>query len=272
MPSNEQRRQAAKRKLARQLERRAQRAKRRRVIGVGSAIGGTVLAVALIFWVTRTPPEPEAKPLEIPTELAKPAARPSPLPQKVNCEYKPTQGEPAAKGAKAPEGKDVSSTGTVKVNVETNVGTLPLTLDRSLAPCAVNSMVSLVQQGYYNDSVCHRISTEGLQMLQCGAPNPDGSGGPGYAFAEEVWPELTYGRGYLAMAKTNAPNSTGGQFFIVYGNAALSPDYSVFGTIGEDGLKLVDEVARAGHDGSFDPNPGGGKPKKEVKFTKATVA
>ncbi|WP_086826324.1 peptidylprolyl isomerase [Allokutzneria sp. NRRL B-24872] len=272
MPSNEQRRQAAKRKLARQLERRAQRAKRRRVIGVGSAIGGTVLAVALIFWVTRTPPEPEAKPLEIPTELAKPAARPSPLPQKVSCAYKPTEGEKAAKDVKAPEGKDVAATGTVKVDIEANIGKLPLTLDRSLAPCAVNSMVSLIKQGYYNDTSCHRISTEGLQMLQCGAPNPDGSGGPGYAFGEEVWPELTYGRGYLAMAKTAAPNSTGGQFFIVYGNAALSPDYSVFGTIGEDGLKLVDEVARAGHDGSFDPNPGGGKPKKEVKFTKVTVS
>ncbi|MFB9902952.1 peptidylprolyl isomerase [Allokutzneria oryzae] len=281
MPSNEQRRQAAKRKLERQLERRAQRAKRRRVIGIVSAVGGTVVVVGLIFWISTMPSstDPAANPtsttptpVQIPTELAKPATRPAALPPKVTCDYKPADGDKkAAKEVKAPEGKDVSATGTVNVTLNTNVGDLPLTLDRGLAPCAVNSFVSLAKQGYYNDTTCHRISTEGLQMLQCGDPTATGSGGPGYSFADEVWPELKYGRGYLAMANSG-PNTNGSQFFIVYGNAELQPNYTVFGTIGEEGLKHIDEVARAGHDGSMDPSPGGGKPNKEVKFLKAVVA
>jgi peptidyl-prolyl cis-trans isomerase B (cyclophilin B) len=290
VPTNVQRREQAKRKLERQLVRRAERAKRRRVLAVvATAVTVVVVAGGVYFLATTdftnkdtgddaaaasTTP---AAPVEIPTEVKALPTRPTPIADPATCEYRPST-EPAAKeGTKAPEAGGVAATGTATATIKSNVGELKLTLDRALAPCAVNSFVNLVKQGYYDGSTCHRIGTEGLQMLQCGDPTGTGSGGPGYTFDNETWPELTYGRGYLAMANAGTDEATqkgtnGSQFFIVYGNAQLAPDYTVFGSIDEAGLKLIDEVARAGHDGAFDPAPGGGKPNKEVKFETVSVA
>ncbi|MEO6087874.1 MAG: peptidylprolyl isomerase [Umezawaea sp.] len=288
MPNNEQRREQAKRKLERQLVNRQQRAKRRRLTAlVATSVTVVVVAGGIYFLATRdwsngdaaaSPGESSTtpKPIQIPTEVKALPKRPTPLADPVTCEYRPSKEPSSKEGIKAPEGAGVSSTGTQTVTIKANIGDLKLTLDKSLAPCAVNSFVSLVTQKYFDGTSCHRIGTEGLQMLQCGDPTGSGSGGPGYAFDNEVWPELTYGRSYLAMANAGADPETqkgtnGSQFFIVYGDAQLSPDYTVFGSLDEAGLKLIDEVAKAGHDGSFDPSPGGGKPNKEVKFETATV-
>jgi len=133
----------------------------------------------------------------------------------------------------------------------------------------VNNFVSLIKQGFYTDTSCHRLGTEGLQMLQCGDPTGTGSGGPGYTIPDQVFPELSYGRGILAMAKTSAPNSGGSQFFMVYGDAQLPPNYEVFGSITDAGLQVLDKVAKAGI-----KNPGSdgtGAPNIEVKFTGVTV-
>ncbi|WP_433869433.1 peptidylprolyl isomerase [Saccharopolyspora sp. CA-218241] len=276
MPSNEQRRQAAKRKLERQLERRAAQAKRRRMITAGTTIAVVIVVVVGVFYFTRSgedtpaaaPPPPAQPEIQIPTELAPPPSRPTPLPDPVSCEYRP-EGEPA-KPVQPPEGGEVSSTGTVGVTMRTSQGEIPVTLDRALAPCAVNSFVSLAEQNYFDQTSCHRISTEGLQMLQCGDPTGQGTGGPGYAFDDETFPELQYGRGYLAMANSGA-NTNGSQFFMVYGEAPLPPDYTVFGTISEEGLQVIDEVARQGHDGSFDSSAGGGKPNVDVTFEDVVV-
>ncbi|XVS66696.1 peptidylprolyl isomerase [Actinosynnema sp. CA-299493] len=286
MPTNVQRREQAKRKLERQLVRRAERAKRRRVIAVvATAVIVVVIAGGVYFLATTdfssTGDDAAAAssntpaPIEIPTEVKALPTRATPIADPATCEYRPST-EPASKeGTKAPEAS-APATGTATATITSNVGELKLTLDRALAPCAVNSFVSLVKQGYYNGSTCHRIGTEGLQMLQCGDPTGTGTGGPGYTFDNETWPELTYGRGYLAMANAGGTEpgkgTNGSQFFIVYGDAQLSPDYTVFGSLDEAGLKLIDEVARAGHDGSFDPSPGGGKPNKEVKFESVAVA
>ncbi|GAA4618546.1 peptidylprolyl isomerase [Saccharopolyspora hordei] len=276
MPSNEQRRQAAKRKLERQLERREAQAKRRRTITIGATIVVVIAVVAGVFYFTRTGEDtaqsetPQAQPdIQIPTELAPPPKRPTPLPDPVSCEYRP-DGKQPSKPVQPPANGEVSSQGTVQATLKTNQGDIPLTLDRSLAPCTVNSFVTLAEQGFYDGTSCHRIGTSGLQMLQCGDPSGSGSGGPGYAFDDETFPELQYGRGYLAMANAG-PNTNGSQFFMVFGEAPLSPDYTVFGTISEEGLQVIDDVARAGDDGSYEPSPGGGKPNKPVIFEKVEV-
>ncbi|GAA0522052.1 peptidylprolyl isomerase [Saccharopolyspora subtropica] len=274
MPSNEQRRQAAKRKLERQLQRRAEQAKRRRMITIGATIVVVIAVVVGVFYFNRTgggqaaeqpAPQPE---IQIPTELAPPPTRPTPLPDPVSCQYRP-DGAPS-KPVQPPANGEVSSKGTVPATIVTNHGAIPLTLDRSLAPCTVNSFIHLAKQGFYNGTSCHRIGTEGLQMLQCGDPTGQGSGGPGYAFDDETFPELRYGRGYLAMANAG-PNTNGSQFFMVFGEAPLSPDYTVFGTISEEGLKVIDGIARAGHDGAFEPSPGGGHPNQQVTFERVDV-
>jgi peptidyl-prolyl cis-trans isomerase B (cyclophilin B) len=280
--TNQQRREAAKRKLERQLARRAERARRRRIVGVGVTVGAVVLVTGLIVVLaTRggdsaadetdlaSDPSASAEDVHIPTERVEPATRPEPLPKSVSCEY-PESGE-AAKEVSVPDGEDVPAEGTVKVTLHSNVGDIGLELDRALAPCTVNSFVHLAEEGFYTDTSCHRIGTRGLQMLQCGDPTGEGNGGPGYTLPDETFEGLTYGRGILAMANTGSPDTGGSQFFMVYGEAPLPPDYTVFGTIDDEGLEVIDGIARAGHDGRFEPSPGGGKPNTEVTFTDVTV-
>ena len=283
MATNQMRREAAKRKLERQQERRAAALRRRKRIALITTVAVVVVVVAGVVVLTNLPSAPAAPaaaaptaaavtPASIPTAVTPVAKRATPLPATVSCNY-PAAGQ-AAKPVNPPPGADITTAGTVTLTLQTTAGAIPLTLDRSLAPCTVNSIVSLVQQGYYNGSSCHRLTTDaGLQVLQCGDPTGTGSGGPGYTVPDETYPEMKYGRGVLAMANTGQPNSGGGQFFMIYGDASgLGPSYTVFGSINPEGLQVIDTVAKAGHDGSFDPNPGGGKPITPVTIQTAALS
>ncbi len=293
MTTNQIRRDAAKRKLAGQQARRAQQAaRRRRVAVISSAAVVAVVLVGIVLLSTlgrggtdpgsgapsaaappsagAQPPATGTTPEAVPTEVVALPTRPTPLPAAVSCDY-PADGE-AAKPADPPPAADVSARGTVPVTLRTSAGAIPLTLDRALAPCTVHSFTSLARQGYFDATTCHRLTTDpGLQVLQCGDPSGTGSGGPGYTIPDEVFPELGYGRGLLAMAKTSAPNSGGSQFFMVYGDAELPPDYTVFGSIDPEGLEVVDGIARTGHDDSLASSAGGGKPVQPVTIEAATV-
>jgi peptidyl-prolyl cis-trans isomerase B (cyclophilin B) len=289
--TNQMRREAAKRKLARQQERRIQQAKRRKQVAVitsAAVVVVVVVGVVLLSTIGTGSPttaaapsdaatptsEPAAAaktPANIPTATAPLPARPAALPATVECSY-PADAQGAAKPATAPAGTGVSATGTAAVTLQTGDGAIPLTLDKALAPCTVNSFVGLAQQGYFNDTPCHRLTTDaGLQVLQCGDPSGAGSGGPGYTIPDEVFPELKYGRGLLAMANTGQPNSGGSQFFMIYGDAELPPQYTVFGQIAPEGLQVIDTIAKRGHDGSLDAQAGGGKPVQPVTIQAATV-
>ena len=172
------------------------------------------------------------------------------------------------------------TTGTVNAMLQTDHGAIPLTLDRATGPCAVENFISLVNAGYYNSTPCHRLTTgEKLKVLQCGDPTGGGRGGPGYTFNDEPPTDLApapegqgyviYPRGTLAMAKTAAPDSGGSQFFLVYGDSTLQPDYTVFGTIGEEGLATLDAIAAGGANDSN--GPGDGAPLTPVTVQTATI-
>lgn len=282
MATNQMRREAAKRKLERQVQRRAQQVKRRQRVAIITSIAVVVVVVVGIVVLTNLPTSalppaaaaPTAAPktpAAIPTAITPLAKRATALPPTVPCSY-PAGGQ-AAKPVQPPPGADISSVGTVSMTLATSAGTIPLTLDRSDAPCTVNSIVSLAQQGYYNNTTCHRLTTDpGLQVLQCGDPSGSGSGGPGYTVPDEFFPEMTYGRGILAMANTGQPNSGGGQFFMIYGDGQLPKQYTVFGSVGPEGLQVIDTIAKAGHDGSFDAQAGGGKPINPVTIQTATLS
>jgi peptidyl-prolyl cis-trans isomerase B (cyclophilin B) len=152
-------------------------------------------------------------------------------------------------------------------------------LNNAQAPCTVNNYISLASQGYFNDTDCHRLTTgPSLFVLPCGDPKGDGTGGPGYQFADEhpsnqYSPDdparsqpVVYPRGTLAMANAG-PGTNGSQFFIVYKNSELLPDYTVFGTVDDKDMAVLDKIAAAGTaDGSSD-----GKPNIDVVITSARL-
>ncbi len=171
----------------------------------------------------------------------------------------------------APPDDVVPASGTTGLLVATNLGELTLTLDRSATPCAAASLVHLTEQGFFDDTPCHReVDSEGLQVLQCGDPTGTGAGGPTYTSPTEVSGDETYPRGTVAMANSGQ-GVDGSQFFLVWGDSQLPPSYTVVGTVDEAGLAVLDEVAANGNDGSLDPSPGGGAPTVPVTIESVTV-
>ncbi|HME48153.1 peptidylprolyl isomerase [Mycobacterium sp.] len=269
MPTNEQRRATAKRKLERQLERRAQQARRRRTVTIAAA---SVLAVAVVAavvvyfvmgkdWGHKTAAAPST-----PTTAASAAPAASgvlppfnpPAGLGDNCQY-PAGQQPASKQVNPPRtGKVPTDPAQVSVSMVTDQGPIGIQLDNAKSPCTVNSFASLAQQGFFNDTPCHRLTTSPtLGVLQCGDPTGDGTGGPGYQFANEyptnqyppgdpaLQQPIVYPRGTLAMANAGA-DTNGSQFFLVYKDSQLPPNYTVFGTIDQTGLATLDKIAAAG--------------------------
>jgi peptidyl-prolyl cis-trans isomerase B (cyclophilin B) len=279
VPTNKQRREAAQRHLQRQLDRRAELAKRRkRNMGIVAALVAVLVVAAVILLGTGVlggGADPDAatgasSPSAASEDAAVPSAAAAPSTNAdgtVACDYAaaPAGGGEIIDVGTPPDADAVPAEGTVDLTMATNQGDLTLTLDRASAPCAAQSFAFLAEQGFFDDTPCHRLVTqEAFGVLQCGDPTGSGSGGPSYRFAEEVTPETTYPRGTIAMANSGTPGSTGSQFFLVFNDAQLSPDYSVVGTVDEAGLEVLDEIAEAGDDGSFEPSPGGGAPNTPV--------
>ena len=182
------------------------------------------------------------------------------------CTYA-DDGQAPAKDVDPPP-EEASTSGTVHVDVSTSAGDLGLDLDAAAAPCTVNSFVSLAKQGYFDDTSCHRLTTAGIFVLQCGDPTGTSGGGPGYSFEDELDGDETYPAGTLAMANAGA-DTNGSQFFVVYDDTKLSPDYTVLGTVDEAGLQVVQKVAEAGTDESN--GTGDGHPLTPVDITAVTV-
>jgi peptidyl-prolyl cis-trans isomerase B (cyclophilin B) len=192
-----------------------------------------------------------------------------------NCQY-PATTEPASKPAKPPRtGKVPTEPALVSASITTNRGNIGVQLDNAKSPCTVNNFASLAQQGYFDDTTCHRLtSTPTLGVLQCGDPSGTGQGGPGYRFPNEYptnqfrltdptmqIPRL-YPAGTLAMANSGL-GTNGSQFYLFYKDSTLPPTFTVFGTIDKTGLATLEKIAAAGTaDGSDD-----GKPDQDVTIT-----
>ena len=285
MPTNEQRRATAKRKLERQLDRRAKQARTRRILViVGGVIASVAAIAAVVLTIVVTHNDHKSKTASATTTAgsspaastpAEPTPSAAPLPPfqpsanvGANCRYPASQDKPA-KPVKPPRtGKIPTDPTQVSVSMVTSQGNIGLLLANNESPCTVNSFASLVGQGFFNDTKCHRLTTgPGLAVLQCGDPKGDGNGGPGYQFANEyptdqyppndpaLQQPVVYPRGTLAMAHSKLPNSNGSQFFMVYQDSQLPPDYTVFGKIQDDGLATLDKIAKAGVAGGGDDGP-----------------
>lgn len=178
--------------------------------------------------------------------------------ESVACTWTKDSGSTVAKKADLPPDQ-ANQVGQVAATIVTSAGDVPITLDADKAPCTVTSFVSLANQGYFDNTPCHRLTTAGIMVLQCGDPSGTGAGGPGYKFPDELSKDGdTYPAGTLAMANAGA-DTNGSQFFLCYGDCSAldqQPNYTVFGTISDDGMAVLKQIADKGTvDGSSDGAP-----------------
>lgn len=165
---------------------------------------------------------------------------------------------------------------TYTVTLTTNRGNIVFTADGAAAPYTVYSFVYLAEKGYFNATKCHRLTTSGIFVLQCGDPTGTGAGGPGYEFQDENLASLgtpvngyvTYPAGAVAMANAG-PGTNGSQFFLVYKGSPLTANYTPFGTITQ-GLDILLKVAAAGTNNAN--GTGDGAPNDPVEIERATIS
>lgn len=261
MVSNEQRRrQLAREKYLRQQQRRetARRKSRQRNVVIASMLavvlagGGAVAAAGAFSGDDKDKKKDDAA-----------ASTPS-APSNSKAP------DPCAKEAKAVAGKkpkkmsfkkepavSIDKSASYSMKLETTCGDISFDMDAAKAPHTVNSFDFLAGKGYFDHTKCHRLVNQGIYVLQCGDPQGTGAGGPGYTLPDENLkdPSLKGGKypaGTVAMANQyNAQtkqgrDSGGSQFFLVYQDSPLPPDYTPFGKVSKDGMKVLKKIASAG--------------------------
>jgi peptidyl-prolyl cis-trans isomerase B (cyclophilin B) len=260
--SSKRERELARQRYERQaLRREAARRRRQQRVAVASSVIAVLLVIgAVAFLAARG-----GSTRKTPTAAATPAAA-----TPGGCAYPRSTG-PAAKDVGVPPIDAVDRTTPYAATITLSAGTTaPATVTADLltaqAPCTVNSFRYLAANGYFDGTPCHRLTTSGIFVLQCGDPSGKGSGGPGYAFADENLTGATYPAGTLAMANAG-PGTNGSQFFVVYADTQLPPNYTPFGKV-TAGLDAVAAIGKAGtKDGSGD-----GAPKSDVTIQTFTVS
>jgi cyclophilin family peptidyl-prolyl cis-trans isomerase len=152
-----------------------------------------------------------------------------------------------------------------KITIETNYGTIEFTTYDADAPNTVKKFIDLADKGFYDNLTFHRV-IDGF-MIQGGDPLGNGTGGPGYTFADELNPAAdSYKAGYIkgVVAMANAgPNTNGSQFFIMVADYALKHDYTIFGKVTK-GQEVADKIAKVAKDTND-------KPLTPVVMKKVTV-
>ncbi|GAA1148318.1 peptidyl-prolyl cis-trans isomerase B (cyclophilin B) [Kitasatospora gansuensis] len=259
--SEQRRRQLAREKYERQMERRVEaqkKAKRRNVI-VGGALAVVLVSVGSAFATGAFDSDPKTKD----TAQATPTPPAAVTPVK-GCET-PAAGAPNGKQWKTEPALTVDTKATYTAKLATSCGEVTLTLDAAKAPHTVNSFTYLAGEQYFDHVKCHRLTTQGIYVLQCGDPTGTGSGGPGYQFADENLTGATYPAGTVAMANAG-PGTNGSQFFLVYKDTQLPPNYTPFGKI-TGGLDVLTNIAGGGVKGGG----GDGAPNADVVLNSVTA-
>ncbi|MFI0715694.1 peptidylprolyl isomerase [Streptomyces inhibens] len=269
---DQRRRQLAREKFERQQQRRSvdrRKAKRRNVL-IAAAVAVAVAAGATAYASAGLAGGDE--------DADRAAATPTPSKAPDPC-GRPAKGTPSTKTWKKEPAMSIDTSASYSAKLSTTCGTLQLKLDAGKAPHTVNSFAFLAGQGYFDHSTCHRLVDEGIHVLQCGDPKGTGQGTPGYTLPDENLKDRrlkggVYPAGTVAMANRydgkndKTRNSGGSQFFLVYQDSELPPNYTPFGTI-TGGMDVLRKIADAGS--TPDPATGNTKPNATVVIDKATV-
>lgn len=181
--------------------------------------------------------------------------------------------------AKVTEPMTVSKSLPTTMTIETNCGTIEISLLTKKAGLTVTKLSALAKAKYFDGTFCHRLTTSGISVLQCGDPSASGGGGPkGWkGFKDENLPTNAsdyYPVGTVAMANSG-PNTNGSQFFLVFGPSTFTPDYTIWGKV----TKGLDLLKKIGDVGAYKVNPTDNKayyatdgyPIQVVEIKKITV-
>jgi peptidyl-prolyl cis-trans isomerase B (cyclophilin B) len=266
VPIDRDRERAKRRYARRQAKLQARAARARRTQQVVGAVVAVLLVAGGVFLLTRlTGDNAGTTPAAASTASASAAASGTPSAPTTPTSTKSVQSFPS------PPPRSLAGGATWTAKLATSAGDITLSLDGAKAPQTVSSFVFLSRKNFYDDTSCHRLTTQGIYVLQCGDPTGTGSGGPGYQYGIENAPaDGHYPAGTVAMARANDPNSNGSQFFLVYKDSTLPTDgggYTVFGKVTK-GLDVLQQIAQRGTaDGGGD-----GAPKQPVTITSIRVA
>ncbi|MFC0528483.1 peptidylprolyl isomerase [Phytohabitans kaempferiae] len=270
--TRERQRAAARARLEREMAERAAAARKRRQwqVSIGAGVAVLVLAVGVVLLVNVAGDD----------DTTTPAADASGGP--VSCVWNEVPKEERSETTKdvgVPPVTSPANTGTKTMTVDTNFGKINVNMDLSKSPCSAESFSFLASKKFFDGTKCHRMFPG---MLQCGDPSAkgkgyrdsDGTGGPSYRYANEYLPaneRPAYPAGVVALANSG-PDSNGSQFFFIYQDVELQPDYTIIGKVDQAGLDVIKKATEKGHDGAFDPQPGGGHPKDDININALTVA
>lgn len=269
--TRERQRAAARARLEKEMAERKAAARKRRQMQAGFGAGAALLLVVVgTVWLVSALGDDD-----------KDAANPGPSAEAAPCvwtEIPPGQRSPTTKNVGVPSVTEPVRTGTQVMTVSTSFGLIEITMELAKSPCTAASFSHLASKDFFDGTKCHRMFPG---MLQCGDPSAkgagyrdsDGTGGPTYRFGDENLPvnqRPAYPEGVVAMANSG-PGTNGSQFFFIYQDVELQPAYTVVGKVTK-GLDVLKKATEAGHDGAFDPQPGGGHPKTDILINDVTVA
>ncbi|MEW2285988.1 peptidylprolyl isomerase [Streptomyces sp. NPDC047841] len=276
MVSQEQRRrQLAREKFLRQQQRRTEaRRKARLRNSVIASVLGVVVIGGVALYTTGALKDDGGKKENASAEVT-PGASPSAAPTSKAPDpcAKPAAGSVEKLSWKKEPAMTIDTSAAYTLKLATTCGDIGIALKTAAAPHTVNSFDFLAGKGYFDHTKCHRLTTQGIYVLQCGDPQGTGMGGPGYTLPDENLKDKSlknniYPAGTVAMANTGQKHTGGSQFFLVYKDSQLPPSYTPFGTIDAAGMKVLNKIAAAGES----TGAGDGAPNATVVINKATVS
>ena len=261
-PSRKQaQRAAARERYEKYLQRRQQKLHRKQLIRRGAYLAlAAALVVGLGFWGFSALGSDD----DVAALVPSPTASPTDVVAAKGCT--PATVVPVTDPQQFDAPKQVLDPGPATLALSTNCGDLSIALETKAAPKNSNSLAFLAEQGYFDGTACHRLTTAGIFVLQCGDPGFGSGPGPGYTTTDENVPaDGVYAAGTVAMAEPSTGDA-GSQFFIVYQDSTLPPNYTTVGEVTE-GLDAVKAVAEAGVTGGGSD----GAPAQPVVIETATV-
>jgi peptidyl-prolyl cis-trans isomerase B (cyclophilin B) len=269
--SKDRQRKLARARMERRMAKQAAAARKKRQIQAG--VGASLALILIVFGTVWLAGGFSSKPK--PTEAAS-----------GSCEWVAQTASDVIKDTGIPPTTGEPRSGTRTMTIKTNVGTVEAELDLAGAPCTAASFNYLSGLKFFDNTPCHRLTTTGIYVLQCGDPSGTGTGGPGYKFGDEnlpvdasasaspspgaAPPTNLYPAGTIAMANSGA-DTNGSQFFIVYKDGSgLAGNYTILGKVTK-GLDVVTKVAEAGAVDTSGKTTQDGAPKTKVTIETLTL-